>query len=118
MVFLSHRSYAKWWKGLILSEAKKCATPLEANIKLRRGGGNLLDDTQPYRALVGSLIYLTITRPNIFFSVGLVSQFMQEPRKPHFDAAKHILKYVLSTLEMGLKFKKKLVLVCMAMLTL
>jgi len=50
---------------------------------------------------------LTTTRPGISFSVGLVSRFMQEPRKPHLDAAKHVLKYVLSTLEMGLMFKKE-----------
>ena len=76
-------------------QSKKCSTPLEANIKLGRNGGKLLDDPRSYRALVGSLIYLTITTADISFSVGLVSRFMQEPRKPHLDAAKHVLKYVL-----------------------
>ena len=88
-----------------MNQSKRCSTPLEA--KLRREEGSLLANPQPYRALVGSLLYLTITRPNISFSVGLVSRFMQSPRKPHLEAAKKILKYVNSTLDIGLFFEKK-----------
>jgi len=89
-----------------VNQSKRCSTPLEA--KLRREEGSLLANPQPYRALVGSLLYLTITRPNISFSVGLVSRFMQSPRKPHLEAAKKILKYVNSTLDMSLFFEKKI----------
>jgi len=67
----------------------------------------LLGNMQPYRALVSSLLYLTITGLDFVFSVGLVSKFMQSPRKPHLETAKKILKYVNSTLNMGLFFKKK-----------
>ena len=84
-----------------MKEAKKQSTPLDANLKLKRDEGSLLDDPQPYRALVGSLLYLTITRPDIAFSVGLVSRFMQAPRKAHMEAAKRILKYVNSTSKIG-----------------
>nr|CAD1827361.1 unnamed protein product [Ananas comosus var. bracteatus] len=85
--------------------SKRCSTPLDNNIKLRREEGKLLPDPQPYRALVGSLIYLTITRPDIVFAVGLVSHYMQSPRKPHLEAAKRILNYINSTLDFGLLFR-------------
>lgn len=57
--------------------------------------------------MVGSLIYLTITRPNIAFSIGLASLFMQAPRKPHLEAVKRIVKYVNSTLDIALLYKKR-----------
>ncbi|XP_069146981.1 secreted RxLR effector protein 161-like [Solanum lycopersicum] len=74
---------------------------------LRREEVSLLVDPKPYRALVGSLMYLTITRPDIAFSIGYVSKFMQSPRKPHLKAAKKILKYINSTSDMSLFFKRK-----------
>ena len=79
---------------------------LDVNIKLRCEEGYLLPDPRPYRVVVGSLLYLTIIRPDISFLVGLVSRFMQAPRKPHLEAAKNIWKYFNSTLDMEL-FNKK-----------
>jgi len=106
-IFVSQQSYAKKLVGRFgLNQSKWCSTPLDTNIKLRREEGKLLPDPRPYRALVGSLIYLTITGPDIAFSVGLVSRYMQAPRKPHLEAAKRILKYIYSTIDMGLFFKK------------
>ncbi|KAG6518236.1 hypothetical protein ZIOFF_021640 [Zingiber officinale] len=90
--------------GLI--DGKKRSTPLDVNTRLRRDEGTCLSDPRPFRTLVGSLIYLTITRPDIAFSVGMVSRYMQEPRKPHFEEAKKILKYVNSTLNLGLLYEK------------
>ena len=58
-----------------------------------------------YRCTVGSLIYTTITRPNLSYAMGLVNQFMQAPRKPHLDATKHILCYVKSMLHYGLFYE-------------
>jgi hypothetical protein len=107
-IFVSQQGYAEKLVGRFgLNRSKWCSTPLDANIKLRCKEGKLLPDPRPYRALVGSLIYLTITRPDIAFSVGLVSRYMQAPRKPHLEAAKRTLKYVYSTLDMGLFYKKK-----------
>jgi len=106
-IFVSQQGYAKKLVGRFgLNQSKWCSTPLDVNIKLRHEEGKLLPDPRPYRALVGSLIYLTITRPDIAFSVGLISLSMEAPRKPHLEAAKRILKYVYSTIDMGLFFKK------------
>jgi len=56
---------------------------------------------------VGSLIYMTITRPDLSYAVGVVSQFMQTPRKPHLDAMRRILKYIKHTLQCGIFYEAK-----------
>ena len=57
-------------------------------MKLSAEKGELLEDITIYRCIVGSMIYMTITRPDFCYAVGLVSRFMQAPRKPHLDAAR------------------------------
>ncbi|KAJ3680984.1 hypothetical protein LUZ60_015473 [Juncus effusus] len=91
--FVSKTGYAgKLIKKFDVKEGKHCSTPLDVNFKLRRDDGKILPDPRKFRALVVSLIYLTITRPDIAFAVGLVSRFMQVPTKSHLDTAKRILK--------------------------
>ena len=70
---------------------KPMSTPLEQNIKLRSDLGDVLEDPTMYRKMVGSLIYATLTRPDMCHDVGVLSQFMQMPRKPHLDAARIVL---------------------------
>ncbi|KAG6492870.1 hypothetical protein ZIOFF_047838 [Zingiber officinale] len=106
-IYVSQFNYAKRLiEKFGLIDGKKRSTPLDVNTRLRRDEGTCLSDPHPFRTLVGSLIYLTITRPDIAFSVGMVSRYMQEPRKPHFEEAKKILKYVNSTLNLGLFYEK------------
>ena len=59
-----------------------------------------------YRQLVGSLIYLTLTWPEISYAVGVASQYMQNPRKPHLEAVHCILGYVKGMNDYGLLYKK------------
>ncbi len=49
-------------------------------MKLSADEGNLMEDTTMYRRIVGSLIYMTITRPDLSYAIGVVSEFMQTPR--------------------------------------
>jgi len=77
---------------------KPISIPLEQNVKLSTHEGNLVHDTTMYRRIVGSLIYMTITRPYLSYEVGVVSQFMQTPRKPHLDAVRRILRDIKHTL--------------------
>jgi hypothetical protein len=58
---------------------KPISIPLEQNVKLSANEGDLVEDTTMYRCIVGSLIYMTITRPNLSYAVEMVNQFMQTP---------------------------------------
>ncbi len=57
--------------------------------------------------IVGSLIYMTITRPNLNYAVGVVSQFMQTPQKPHLDVMRRILRYIKHILQSGIFYEAK-----------
>ena len=74
--------------------AKPSRFPAEQNVTLTQGDGDLLEDASQYRRLVGRLIYLTITRPNLAYAVHTLSQFIDKPRKPHLEAAHKVLRYI------------------------
>ncbi|KAL6334486.1 hypothetical protein AAG906_016031 [Vitis piasezkii] len=77
-------------------------TPMDPNVKLSQDEGDLLDDPSMYRRMIGKLLYLTITRPDLSFSVNRLSQFLAKPRIPHLQAAYHVLQYVKATVGQGL----------------
>ncbi len=76
-------------------------------MKLSADEGELVEDTTMYRRIMGSLIYMTITRPDLSYAVGVVSQFMQTPRKPHLDAVRCILRYIKHTLQCEIFYEAK-----------
>ncbi|XP_015057438.1 uncharacterized protein LOC107003631 [Solanum pennellii] len=91
------------------------STPLEFNHKLTSleydqsvGVSNdpELDDVTFYQRLIGKLLYLTITRPDICFSVQVLSQFMQHPKTSHWEAALRIVKYIKRSLGFGVLLSK------------
>jgi hypothetical protein len=90
-----------------MTGCKPISTPLEQNVKLNADEGDLVEDTIMYRYIVGSLIYMTITRPNLSYVVGVVNQFMQTPQKPHLDAVRRILRYIKHILQCGIFYETK-----------
>ncbi|XP_078171460.1 uncharacterized protein LOC144565545 [Carex rostrata] len=74
--------------------AKPAATPLEQNHHLSTATGDLMTDPEKYRRLVGRLIYLTITRLELCYSVHILAQFMQAPLQAHYDAALRVLRFL------------------------
>lgn len=68
--------------------------------------GKELEDAMMYRKLVGTLVYLTLTRPDISYAIGVMSRFMQNPKKPHLEAVRRILRYIKGTLGYGVMYKK------------
>ena len=62
-------------------------------------------DPTLYRQLIGSLMYLVNTRPNLSFAVNTLSQFIVEPRRVHWVAAKHMLRYLAGTVDYGLDYR-------------
>ena len=102
-IWLSQRQYAlDMLSKYGMADCKPISMPLDQNLKLRADEGQVLEDVTMYRKIVGSLIYLTISRPDLSYTVGLESQFMQLPRKPHLDAVRRTLRYVSATLDYAL----------------
>lgn len=66
--------------------------------------GKPMIDTSKNQKLVGKLVYLSLTRPDIAFAIGVVSHFMHAPKTPHLEAAYQILRYLKSALRKGLLF--------------
>ncbi|KAE8732274.1 hypothetical protein F3Y22_tig00002237pilonHSYRG01326 [Hibiscus syriacus] len=106
-IFLCQQKYAKdLLKRFGMLECKSTSTPMEPNIKMCAHEGKDLEDATMYQQLVGSLIYLTLTRPDISYAVGVMSRYMQNPKKPHLEAVRRILRYVKNTIDYGLLYKK------------
>ncbi|KAE8732031.1 hypothetical protein F3Y22_tig00002237pilonHSYRG00018 [Hibiscus syriacus] len=78
--------------------------PMIPSLKLSASEGKLLPDPHEYRRLIGRLLYLTNTRPDIVHSVHLLSQFVSTPRMPHLQALKNVLAYIKQTPGLGLFF--------------
>ncbi|KAJ4751619.1 Retroelement pol polyprotein-like [Rhynchospora pubera] len=74
--------------------AKPTATPMEQNHRLAELVSDKLKDPEKYRRLVGRLIYLTITRPELCYSVHVLAQFMQDPLQAHYDAALRVVRFL------------------------
>ncbi|RVW37330.1 Retrovirus-related Pol polyprotein from transposon RE2 [Vitis vinifera] len=107
-VVLSQRKYAlNILEETGMLDCKPVDTPMDPNIKLIPGQGEPLGDPGRYRRLVGKLNYLTITRPDIFFPVSVVSQFLQSPCDSHWDAVIRILRYIKSTPGQGVLYENR-----------
>jgi hypothetical protein len=87
-----------------LTDCNSALTPMEERLKLSRDSTTEEVDATQYRRLVGSLRYLTHTRPDLAFSVGYVSWFMQRPTTEHQQAVKRIIRYVAGILNHNLYY--------------
>ncbi|KAK6137201.1 hypothetical protein DH2020_029055 [Rehmannia glutinosa] len=84
---------------------KPTSTPMAVNLKLALGDSAALADPSSYRSTMGALQYLTLTRPDISFAVNKLSQFLHNPTINHWQAVKHLLRYLKGTSHLGLEFK-------------
>lgn len=107
-IFVSQKKYAcDLLRRFQMENCQAMSTPMNAKEKLVKEDGSASADGVRYRSMVGGLIYLTHTRPDISFSVGVVSRFMHNPTKHHMGAAKRILRYISGTTEYGMWYDRK-----------
>jgi hypothetical protein len=83
---------------------KSMHTPMETKLKLLVDTLSKLIDVTLYRQIIGLLMYLTNTRPDICFDVNTLTQFLVEPRHVHLVVAKHVMRYLKGTLDCGLSY--------------
>jgi len=88
-------------------DCKPIDSPMDPNVKLLPGQGEPLANPGRYCRLVGKLNYLTITRPNISFSVNVVSQFLQSPCNSYWDAIVWILRHIKGAPGRGLLYEDR-----------
>ena len=104
-IFLNQGKYAvEILKRFDMLECKAMNTPMETKLKLLVDTSSKLVDVTLYRQIIGSLMYLTNTRPDICFDVNTLSQFLVEPRRVHLVVAKHVMRYLKGTLDCGLSY--------------
>ncbi|KAK9061911.1 hypothetical protein SSX86_019095 [Deinandra increscens subsp. villosa] len=106
-LILTQRKFAKDMVAeFFIDSPPVVSSPLPSALSLKLNEGDLVSDPLQYRRLVGKLNYLTNTRPDLSFAVQHLSQFMQDPRLPHWKAALHTLAYVHGSFSQGLFFNK------------
>lgn len=106
-IFISQKKYAiDILKRFKLDSCKEVATPLVQNEKISKDDGEKLEDSSAFRSLVGSLLYLTATRPDLMFSANLLSRFMSSPSNVHMGIAKRVLRYIRGTSNLGIWYLK------------
>eukprot|EP00253_Pinus_taeda_P033674 PITA_33674 len=89
-----------------MEDCKTMSTPMITNWKKLHAFDFELVDPTLYRQLIRCLMYLVNTQPDICFAVNTMSQFMGEPRRVHWVAAKHILRYLQGTVDFGLAYRQ------------
>jgi hypothetical protein len=94
-LFISQRKYVlDLLKETGKLGCKPILAPIDPNVKLNIEYGEPLKDIHHFQRLIGKLIYLTVTRPDLSFAVSQISKFMHSPRTPHLDVVNRILRYL------------------------
>ena len=85
-----------------MENSKDARTPMSTNTKLDKDENGKDVDQKIFRGMIGSLLYLTASRPDIMFSVCLCARYQAAPKKSHLTAVKRIFRYLHGTVELGL----------------
>ena len=102
-IFISQDKYAKnLMKRFGLDSKKHASTPMSSSIKLSSDLVGVEVDPTLYRSIIGSLLYLIASRPDITFSVGVCARFQAAPKESHMIATKRIIWYVNGTYNYGI----------------
>jgi Reverse transcriptase (RNA-dependent DNA polymerase) len=106
--FVNQEKYAKeLMKKFGVEDSNMSKTPMATNINLDADESGKPVDISQYRAMIGSLLYLTASRPDIMFSICLCARFQSNPKESHLKTVKRILKYIKGTLCLGLWYDRQ-----------
>jgi transposase InsO family protein len=106
-LFISQQKYTlDLLKDTGMLGCKPAETPIEQNHRLEEFPEDVPVDRESYQRLVGRLIYLSHTRPDIAYAVSVVSQFMHNPKETHLRAVNRVLQYLKGSPGRGVLFRK------------
>ncbi|KAG9449455.1 hypothetical protein H6P81_009420 [Aristolochia fimbriata] len=102
-IFISQEKYARnLVKKFGLEDAKAMRIPMSTTDRICKDENGTLADPTLYRSMIGSLLYLTASRPDICYSVGLCARFQSAPKESHVKTVKRIIRYVKSMINLGI----------------
>ncbi|KAF7127450.1 hypothetical protein RHSIM_Rhsim11G0030000 [Rhododendron simsii] len=106
-IFVSQTKYASnLVKKFGLDSAKHSRTPMSTTTRLSKDLDGISIDQTLYRSVIGSLLYLTASRPDIAFSVGVCARYQANPKESHLTAVKRVIKYINGTMGYGIWLSK------------
>jgi hypothetical protein len=106
--FIHQSKYVKdMLKKFQLEDCKPVSTPMTVGCKLRKEDESKVVDPKHYRSMIGSLLYVTTSRPNVKQVVGMVARFQTTPKESHVQAVKIIFRYLKGTIDLGLWYPSK-----------
>ncbi|KAH9648834.1 hypothetical protein KPL70_025758 [Citrus sinensis] len=106
-IFINQAKYVKdLLKRFDIDDSKTKNTPMSTTTKLDKDEKGKEVDIKMYRGMIGSLLYLTASRPDIMFSVCLCARFQSCPKESHLLAVKRIFRYLSGTIDIGLWYPR------------
>jgi hypothetical protein len=106
-IFISQRKYAQEiLERFKMDQYNSVHNPAVPSFKLTKDEEGIKVDSTLYKQIVGSLMYLTATRPDLMFIVSLISRYMESPAESHLLAAKRVLKYIKGMTNFRIFYKK------------
>ncbi|GKC97555.1 retrovirus-related pol polyprotein from transposon TNT 1-94 [Tanacetum coccineum] len=107
-IFFNQSKYIKeMLKKFSLEESKPIKTPMSSDTKLTKDEECESVYSTKYRGMIGSLLYLMASRPDIMFSVCLCARFQEAPKTSHLEVVKRIFRYIKGTMHLGLWYPKE-----------
>ncbi|CAM8882852.1 unnamed protein product [Rhodiola kirilowii] len=106
-IFISQSKYAKnLIKKFDLEKASHKRTPAATHLKITKDDAGTKVDQTMYRSTIGSLLYLTTSRHDIAYAVGICARYQADPKESHLLQLKRIIKYVCGTVDFGIWYTK------------
>ena len=105
--FISQAKYIQdMLKRFNMVDAKEKKTPMDTKCHLQLNPKGIDVDQKLYRSMIGSLLYLCASRPDIVLSVGVCARYQAAPKESHMLAVKRILRYLIHTPKFGLWYPR------------